>query len=250
MLNRPTCCFLLSSMFFLFDCLPALAQDAAAAHFYYYRPASGMGDAFEQGYRRHLDWHRQHRDPLAWYAWTIEDGARAGQFVDANLGEPFGAFDRRVSLKGDAADGRVTFLPFATPLARPTYVLLKELSTGMPLEQRRPVSTIQVTVFHVRPGAQARFEHAVLAARRALQSLSGAPTHTWYRLVVGGQTPQYMLMVSRGNWASYDDFDRDVSSLLAGDGAALDDYTAAVRSAETETWRYRPELSLIPSPAR
>lgn len=248
--NRPTSLCLLSSMLMMFAGAPAIARAASAAHFYFYRSAPGKSDAFEQGYRRHLEWHRRHHDPLAWYAWTVEDGARAGQFVDASMGEPFAAFDRRVDPAGDGADAVTNFLPFATALARPTYALLENLSTGVPLEQRRPGATMQVTVFHVRPGTEPRFERALIAARRALQALPGAPSHTWYRLVVGGEAPQYLLLVPRENWASYERFDRTIPSLLAGDGAALEDYTAAVRSTDAETWRYRPELSLVPTPAK
>jgi hypothetical protein len=243
-------CRILLATLLPFFAVPVLAGQGSAAHFYFYRPAAGMEQAFEQGYRRHLQWHRQHRDPLAWYGWTVADGARAGQFVDASVGEPFAAFDRRVDPAGDAADAQVNVLPFAHALARPTYVLRPELGTGTPLEQGRPGTTVQVTVFRLRPGREVRFERAVLAARRVLESLPGAPAHTWYRLVVGGDAPQYLLMVSREGWASYDRFDRDLAALLADDGGALEDYAAAVRSAETETWRYRPELSLIPAQGR
>jgi len=227
--------------------LPVLAQDGLAAHFYFYRPAAGMQQAFEQGYRRHLGWHRQHRDPLVWYGWTIEDGPRAGQFVDASVGEPFAAFDRRVDLAGDAADAARNVLPFVTPQAQMTYVLRPQLGTGTPLEEHRPSATMQAMVFHLRRGNEARFERAALAVRRALAARSGAPVHTWYRLVVGGEAPQYLLLVARGTWADYDRFDGDLTGLLAGDEDALADYAAAVRSVDTETWRYRPELSLVPA---
>ncbi|MEI7037678.1 hypothetical protein [Fulvimonas yonginensis] len=225
---------------------PALAQTGLAAHFYFYRPTAGQQQAFEQGYRRHLEWHRQHRDPLVWYGWTIEDGPRAGQFVDASVGEPFAAFDRRVDVAGDAADAARNVLPYVTPLARPTYVLRPDLGAGTPLEHRRPTATMQVAVFHLRPGTEARFERAVQAARRVLAKRPGAPAHTWYRLVVGGEAPQYLLLVAREGWAGYDRYDGDLAGLLAKDDTALADYAAAVRSVDIETWRYRPELSLIP----
>lgn len=226
---------------------PALAQAGLAAHFYFYSPAAGRQDAFEQGYRRHLEWHRRHEDPLAWYGWMVEDGPRAGQFVDASVGEPFAAFDRRVDPAGDAADAARNVLPFATPRARPTYLLRPELGTGTPLENRRPSATMQVSVFHLRPGTEARFERAALAARSTLAARSGVPAHTWYRLVVGGKAPQYLLLVARQDWAAYDRYAEDIASLLANDAAALADYVAAVRSVDVETWRYRPELSLVPA---
>lgn len=226
--------------------LPAFAQDGPAAHFYFYRPAAGQQQAFEQGYGRHLGWHRLHRDPLVWYGWTIEDGPRAGQFVDASVGEPFAAFDRRVDAADDAADAARNVLPFVTPLERPTYELRPELGTGTPLESRRPTAGMQVMTFHLRPGSEMRFERALRAARRSLAARPEAPAHTWYRLVVGGTGPQYLLLVARQGWAGYDRYDGDVARLLANDEAALSDYAAAVRSVDVETWRYRPELSLVP----
>lgn len=225
----------------------ALARDGLAAHFYFYRPKEGRQQAFEQGYQRHLQWHRQHHDPLVWYGWMIEDGPRAGQFVDASVGESFAAFDRRVDLAGDAADADRNVLPHVVPLMRPTYVLRPELGTGMPLEEHRPTQTMQVMVFHLRPGSELRFERAVLAARHALAAQPQAPAHTWYRLLVGGEGPQYLLLVARGAWVDYDRFRTDIAGLLAGNDAALADYAAAVRAVDLETWRYRPELSLIPA---
>jgi hypothetical protein len=224
--------------------LPAQAADGAAAHFFVYRPAPEATAKFEQGYRRHLDWHRAHHDALAWYAWTIEDGERDGYFVDASVGEPFAAFDHRVDVQQDGEDFRANVAPYVTPMGRPTYTLLRELSSGTPLEDRKPSATVQVTHFRLRPGSEPRFEQAMQAVHRRLATLPGAPVHTWYRLVTGGEQPQYMLMVARDGWASYDRFEHSVGALLAGDAAAGRDLAESVQSATTETWRYRPELAL------
>ena len=225
--------------------LPAHAGAGNAAHFFVYRMEPGAAAKFEDGYRRHLGWHRAHRDPLAWYGWTIEDGERSGYFVDASVGEPFAAFDRRVDVAGDGADFRANVAPHATPMGQPAYVLLRAVSTGTPLENRKPSATMQVTHVHVRLGMEARFERALAVARQALQKEPGAPAHTWYRLVTGGDSAQYMLLVARDRWASYDGFERSLGSLLANDEAAQRDIGDAVQSATTETWRYRAELSAL-----
>jgi len=120
------------------------------------------------------------------------------------------------------------------------------LGTGTPLEERQPTVMMRVMVFHLRPGSEARFESAVRASRRVLMARTDAPAHAWYRLVVGGEAPQYLLLVARRSWGDYDRFEDDLSDLLARDEPALADYAAAVRSVDVETWRYRPELSLIP----
>ncbi|WP_266169043.1 hypothetical protein [Dyella subtropica] len=68
----------------------------------------------------------------------------------------------------------------------------------------------------------------------------------WYRLVACGNTPQYMRMVARENWASYDRFNRSVVDLLANDEVALLDFADAAQVSNTDSWRYRAELSNLP----
>lgn len=225
---------------------PVKAQQGPAAHFFVYQVNPGAQAKFEEGYRHHLGWHRSHHDPLVWYGWMVSDGRRDGYFIDASVGQPFAAFDHRVDVEQDGADFRSSVTPYVTPQAQLTYALLPELSNGTPLESRKPSDTVQVTYFDVHPGMQLRFEHALRAARRVLASTSGAPSHTWYRLVTGGDTPQYMLMVARANWVSYDVFRKDVAELLANDQSALRDFTDAVRSSSTESWTYRSDLSNLP----
>ena len=224
---------------------PAYAGSGDAAHFYVYRMQPGAAEKFEEGYRHHLDWHRAHRDPLSWYAWTIEDGERSGYFVDASVGEPFAAFDHRVDVAGDGADFRANVAPHATPMGQPAYVLLRAVSTGAPLENLKPSATMQVTHVHVRLGMEARFERALARVHQNLQKEQDAPAHTWYRLVTGGDTAQYMLLVARDGWSGYDRFERSPGLLLAGDEAAQRDMAESVQSATTETWRYRAELSAL-----
>ena len=225
---------------------PLKAQQGPAAHFFVYQVNSGAQAKFEEGYRHHLGWHRSHHDPLAWYGWTVSDGKRAGYFIDASVGEPFAAFDHRVDVEQDGADFRTSVTPYVTPQAELTYELLPGLSSDIPLEKHKPSDTMQVTYFDLRPGTEAHFEHALTVVRRVLASTPDAPPHTWYRLVTGGDKPQYMLMVARANWASYDNFRRDIAGLLANDQNALRDFTDAVRSSSAETWTYRADLSNLP----
>jgi hypothetical protein len=225
---------------------PVKAQQGPAAHFFVYQVNPGAQAKFEDGYRHHLGWHRSHHDPLVWYGWTVSDGKRDGYFIDANVGEPFAAFDHRVDVEQDGADFRASVTPYVTPQAQLVYELLPQLSYGTPLENRKPSATVQVTYFDLRPGTEARFERALQAARRVLAATPGALPHTWYRLVTGGDKPQYMLMVARANGASYDIFRKDIADLLASDQNALRDFADAVRSSNAESWQYHADLSNLP----
>jgi heme-degrading monooxygenase HmoA len=221
------------------------SQSQTVANFYYYRIQPGATEKFEAGYRQHLGWHRDHHDPLPWFGWMIEGGEHNGQFVDATLGVHFAALDKRVDVAGDGANFRNMVSPFVTPQPGAMFVLLKDLSTATPLEDRKPASTMQVTRFHVRPGHEAQFESAMAVAREKLAAMRLAPAHTCYRIVVGGTQTEYLLMVSRANLASYDDFRADLDMLLSGN-KALHDFADAVEGATSETWTYRPDLSNLP----
>jgi len=74
----------------LFACLSiivpavAAAQSGGTAHLYAYTVKDRA--AFEAGYRQHLRWHAAHADKLAWFAWYVTNGDRAGAFVDGTFG--------------------------------------------------------------------------------------------------------------------------------------------------------------------
>lgn len=228
------------------------SQEGDAAHLFAYYPKAAMAEQFNEGYRRHLEWHRQKRDPLSWYGWYVEHGNRAGLFIDGTFGRSFAAFDDRVEPAADGADFAQTVAPFADPAFQVAYVLRRDLSTGQPLEEKRPSPSVQVFHYRVRPGTERRFERALLAAREALSRLQSAPVHTWYELVVGGEHPAYMLMVARDSWAGYDRFRSPLSDLIAHGRASddvqrlMNDLVASVEAVMSETWRYRADLSYVP----
>lgn len=227
---------------------PSTRDSGDAAHLFAYRAKPGHERAFDEGYRQHLAWHRQHGDPLVWYGWTVMDGPDAGLFVDGSFGAPFAAFDQRVDPAGDGADAAKHFSPHADPQFRASYRLRRELSSDVPLEQWRPTPRMQVTRYVIRAGARDRFEHAVQAARAALPA--GA-AHTWYEAVTGTDHI-YLLLIARQGWADYDGPADHLDALLARSShpqaaqqrAALAD---AVLAVSTESWEYRPDLSLIPA---
>nr|WP_295377334.1 hypothetical protein [Pseudoxanthomonas sp.] len=220
-----------------------------AAHLFGYWPKPGQRAAFDEGYRRHLAWHRQAGDPLVWYGWYVSDGKRAGMFVDGSFGAPFAAFDQRVDPAGDGADAGRNVTPFVEPAFRASYRLRRDLSSGFPLERWQPSPRLQVTRYMVRPDARAAFEQAVRLARAALPA--DAPAHTWYE-PVSGDAPGYLRLVARQGWRDHDRGADNLDALLARSSdpqakvvaAALAD---SVISADIETWEYRVDLSLIPN---
>jgi len=68
-----------------------------------------MDHDFEEGYKRHLGWHRQNGDSWSWNGWTIISGDATGYFVDGTFFHAWSDLDSPVSPAADGADNAVTW---------------------------------------------------------------------------------------------------------------------------------------------
>ena len=229
--------------------------EADAAFLFAYRPHTGQEEAFRAGYRRHLDWHREHQDPLVWYGWMVLTGERPGLFVDGVFGIPFSALDRRVDPAGDAADLAENVTPYGGPIFRTALRLRRDLSTATRLESHDPSLLVTVAWVHLKPGMDRRFAEVLrkLKAAATPSAVSEPPSeYTWYELVSGGAEPMYLLMLPAGSitelGARPSTLSRLVGELLhSGEAeAAREELAATVHEIFNETWRYLPVLSYFP----
>jgi hypothetical protein len=203
----------------------AHAQTGDAAHLYAYR----LNDKakFEEGYRRHLAWHADRRDKLAWHAWYVTAGERTGAFVDGTFGATPEALENRIEPDADAADFRANAAPFATALGNEGWMLWRAASRATSLEQQRPDAPVHVLA--IKPEDNARFE-AAIAARPV-------PGAAWYR--ARGTTPApYLLIVPA----------RSASTLPSAEAIFGHAHPALplVKVVRAETWQYAPRLALMP----
>src|SRR6266849_5451256 len=77
------------------------------------RPYDGHTVEFEAGYIRHLEWHRQARDPWVWYGWSIWASERQRWFVYATFGHSAGSLDSAVTPAEDERDNVLNVVPHA-----------------------------------------------------------------------------------------------------------------------------------------
>jgi hypothetical protein len=197
-------------------------------------PKPGREADFEAGYERHLAWHRSHRDPWTWYGWSFVLGDRLGQFMDGTFGHAASDFDDSVDPAGDGADNDANVRPVADFLSHGVYERLAESSRGPALPDT--TAFLVMTTYHVTPGRAAEFEK-LLRERAKPPGRPGADArYSWYRLRLGGDTPQYVLMRAVPNWAA-----------AAGLNEPLADSAGAMLERVTvELLRYRPTLSYRP----
>jgi hypothetical protein len=212
--------------------LAAQRTTDSAAFLFGYRIKAGQTAAFAEGYRKHLEWHREHGDSLSWLGWFVLDGPDAGMFVDGTFGKPFAAADARVDPAGDAADAARTVAPYGDLALREVYRLRGDLSTASALEAGKPGAAQQVMRLRVAPGRREQFE---TAARSVVKR--PAAEYSLYELTSGGEEGTYLLIAQLAGYRSLTDRSA-VRRLLDAAGASI------VR-AESAVWMYRADLSVI-----
>ena len=149
------------------------------------KPHDGGTIEFEAGYVRHLEWHRQARDPWVWYGWTIWGGDRYRWFVYATFGHSAGSLDSAVTPAEDERDNVLNVAPHVEWVTNGLYEYLPGLSRGT--GEPSPTVRLEVTIVDLVPGTEDAFESAMAEERPGLLGET-----LWYRLVAGGPTPRYV----------------------------------------------------------
>lgn len=192
------------------------------------RPHDGKTVEFEAGYVRHLDWHRQAKDPWVWYGWTVWAGERQRWFVYATFGHSAASLDNPVLPAEDERDNVLNVTPHAQFVGNGLFEYLPWLSRGTGIPD--PAARLEFTTVNLNPGAEKAFE----AALRADPSTRQGQT-LWYRMVGGGRAPRYVRLRPR----------HSLSALLDGkDEQALPDTTShLIANITIEILTLRPTMS-------
>ena len=192
------------------------------------RPHDGDTVDFEAGYVRHLEWHRQVKDPWVWYGWTVWAGERQRWFVYATFGHSAAGLDRSVAPADDERDNVSNVTPHARFVESALYEYLPALSQGT--GEPQPTARLELTTVELAPGAEKAFEAAVGAQQAGLQGET-----LWYRMIAGGTAPRYVRLRPRGS----------LSAILDGKrGQALPDgVDRSIAKTTVEILNLRPTMS-------
>lgn len=242
------------ALFAAFLLAPAAAQAADAprgdaAFLFAYYPKEGQEAQFDAGYRKHVEWHREHGDPLPWYGWYVTTGDRTGMFVDGSFGITFAAFDNRVEPAQDGADFAATTAPYGDTAYRKILRLMPRLGTATRLEDRQPSSQVEVVTYFVEHGRTAAFEACL---EQLAPAVAGSAGFAVYRQLSGGARPAYLVMFPRDGFGYFDEHPASLEVLIRtqldaeAERELLDLFSQSVRHAESETWQYRDDLSYLP----
>jgi hypothetical protein len=154
------------------------------------RPHDGHTVDFEAGYIRHLEWHRQARDPWVWYGWGVWAGERQRWFIYGTFGHSAASLDRAVAPAEDERDNILNVAPYVEYVGNAVYEYLPELSRGT--GEPQAASRLEFTTVDLLPGAAEAFEAALGAGQGTLQGET-----LWYRMRAGGTAPRYVRLRPR-----------------------------------------------------
>ena len=213
----------------------------------------GMTRQYEEGRKKHMDWHRQQNDAWSWYTWEILTGENTGSYVVGSFGHRWSELDSRTKFEAaDSADAMAHMGRALESEMQSYYRFRADLSPSTPPPQPAPLGV--VTHFLLNPDGLNDFIESAKKVSQGIKKtnypLSGAMR--WYQLQNGGPSPHLVLVGDRANWAAFEPPTQKTLDAMMEEaygkeqGAAiLSTLRKAIRSVSTETIRYRAELSYV-----
>ena len=241
-------------LFALAALLTASAQqpgEIAEIHFNRVKPGSSA--QYEAGRKKHMGWHKTQKDTWSWYTWAVVTGEATGNYVVGTFQHTWKDFDGRDKFtQADGADAQASMGPYLAGEEQSYYRYRADMSLSP--EAFPPAALISITHFMIKADSVNDFVEAVKKVGDGIKKTNypQAGASRWYQLVNGGETPHFVLVGDRANWASFQQpTDKTLDSMMEDvygkdQGAAiLSSLRKAIRSTHTEALQYRPDLSYI-----
>jgi len=229
---------------------PAQARPTTVARFYSVMPKEGHAKQLEQGIKNHMAFHRQAGDKSEWQVWTVETGPSVGGYVVGTLGHQWTGLEQMELGPKDAADVEVNIAPHVQRVSSSIWLFRGDISPG---PEGKPSKFAQVTHYVLRPEGVQDFENVVKQINDAIGKVPaeqrGGPPPMLYQLFSGGEGPRLALVFSRNSWGDFAPRGTTVMQALQqafGNEKAqqiMQSGGKAIRYAETEILRHRPDLS-------
>lgn len=217
------------------------------------RTKPGMGAQYEEGRKRHMDFHRKAGDSWTWNTWQVETGDRAGTYLtatDTHAWKDFDTWDQKLGAADDA-DGAKNLAPYSDGGGNQFYVFLPNVSRLEP-GATTPSPMAQLIWFQLNMWGEEGFMNQIKKIHEAIGKTNWPAHYYWYMLVDGGEGPTAVLVLPLKGWADMEEPDPSFPMMLekaygrTEATAILDGLNHITRSTRTETIRYRPDLSYSP----
>lgn len=232
----------------------ALAQEAPGlvGRVTTWTPKRGMERQFEDGVKKHNDFHKKQKDTWTIGVWEILAGPNTGRYYRGSFEHQWSDFDAEEKMgPADDADSAVNVNPFLEAGTTSFYVRLKDVSREP--EDDKPALLSSLVWFDVRIGETDEFMELLRRFHEAIGKTKWPVQYGWYQLVSGGEIPSYVLVLPRKSWADFKPASKPFDEMLQeafGKQEAkmlLDRLVKTLRAERSEILRFREDLSYIPA---
>ena len=214
-------------------------------------PKPGGASQFEEGRKKHNEFHKAEKDKNSIMVWSISTGPSRGSYLAAICGTTWkemdghDAFDRR-----DGEDIEKTLAPAIASNQRSYYVLRSDLSLAP--ESGTPSKMLTVVHFFVKPGGMGQFTESIKRINAAIvKAKYPSKPSRWYMLVNGGEGPHYVLVTDRNSWADMQGPEQQMVDMLkqvyGNDDKSMQNLRDAVDHTLSELLEFRADLSYMPA---
>lgn len=216
-------------------------------------PMPGMKAAYEEGVKKHQQWHKEHNDTWTVNVWQITSGPRTGDYVHVTSGHQWGDFDlSRYDSKAHGIDANANQGKFVASTERRFWKRLPELSTIQ--ENGGPAPMVRVIFMEVKPGKDALLTSAIKRMREARAKSDRIREGFFYSSVNSGSRGIYMLVLPQKNWgdmAPGGNRTRAILNEVYGHSESqliMSRFFEAIEKPTSSViYVYRPDLSYIPA---
>lgn len=228
-------------------------QTASVGRVYGMTPKPGMVKQFEEGRKRHMDWHRKQNDTWTWDTWVVETGPNTGNYISTTLDHSFKDFDTWEAKlgAGDTADSETNVAPYLGFNDNSFWMLRADISrmpTGNPTAKM-----LEVNHYLLKPDGGPQFGAAAKKIHEAIVKSNWPVNYAWYSLVDGGEGPHWVLLIYMNGWADLAEpepsFDTMLKNAVGPEEFAnlMQGITKSIKRQWTEVIRHRPDLSYKPA---
>lgn len=218
---------------------------------YFVRVKPGMDAQWLEGAKKHVEWHRQQKDPWTWTAFYVDTGKNTGMYGWITQGHSWAELDKYDATIGmaDGQNAMATMGPYEEYHTSGISVALPDLSNPPAAGAQFPL--VNVEHFTIDPAKREQFMGAIAKAHGALQKSGFKKPYLWSMQLSGSEGMRFTLALPMASWTDMAEdpaMQKMLSDQLGPQGLAsmMRDFYDAVVQSEMWTARIIPELSYTP----
>jgi len=228
----------ISILFLFFSTSLVCGQQKNIGQFAVWKHKEGQSTNFENGFKRHLDWHRKNADQWSWYGWYVVSGKRFGLFIDGTFDLSWSDFDRPVDPLADMADNEINVSQYASLLDLFKVSCLEQYSTQHPDGYTLDLSRLLTLDIDDTTGLSGFLQelHDLYVHKKGIKSFRT------FKVIDEGNLNQLIILMGFSNWEEY-----SISENLLEEISALDKKSSSkvIKNVTSETLAYQKDMSYL-----